>query len=309
MTAKHTHSFDALLIDEKFDGDIYTDELLSKHTSYRIGGPAKYFVRVASVGALRSLLEACEENGISWMLLGRGTNVLVADEGYDGVAVSLGRDFRSFHYDEEATRFYAGAGVLLSALVQEAFHRSLAGLECAVGVPGTLGGALRMNAGTRDKWISEQVVSVTTYSPRFGFRKRLGSEFEWGYRSSSFGEDEVILEAEIAACPADPFYIRGKMEGSLSHRRKTQPTSLPSCGSVFKSPAGYSAGKMIEQLGLKGTQIGDAQISEQHANFIVNVGNASAHDVAALMKLIRDRVFEHYGTQLQPEVKLVGFTL
>ena len=307
MTAKHTRGISALMLDNSFDGSIRENEPLNIHTSYNIGGPARYFVRVDSIGALRALINACEESLTSWMMLGRGSNVLVSDEGFDGAAVILGRDFKTCRFDEETHHCFVGAAVALSSVVQEAFHKSLAGMEFAVGTPGSIGGALRMNAGTRDTWIGEQVVCVTSYSPRFGFRKRNGSELTWDYRKTSFEEDEVILECELALSPADPFFIRGKMEALLAKRRKSQPLTLPSCGSVFVSPKGYSAGEMIEKVGLKGTQIGGAQISETHANFIVNVGNASANDVRALIKLVKEKVFEEYGIQLQTEVKFVGF--
>ncbi len=164
----------------------------------------------------------------------------MADEGYPGVAVSLGRDFRTSRFDADANRFCAGAGVLLSSVVQDAFHRSLAGLEFAVGTPGTIGGALRMNAGSRDEWLGARVASVTTYAPETGLVRRAGAEIAWGYRTSSFAPHDVLVECELAVEPADPFFIRGKMEASLARRKKTQPLTEPSCGSVFKNPEGAS---------------------------------------------------------------------
>lgn len=307
MVARHTSALEALLVDERFDGDVYPGEPLSRHTTYRIGGPARFFVQVGSVGALKRLVGVCRETNTPWVVLGRGSNLLVADEGFPGVVITLGRDFRTCRYDEEAGRFYVGAGVALSAVVQDAFRRSLAGLEFAVGTPGTIGGALRMNAGSRDVWLGNQVVSVTSFSPERGLVRRAGSEVEWGYRTTSFPADEILLECELSVEPADPFFIRGKMEASLARRRKSQPLSEPSCGSVFKNPPGESAGALIDGVGLKGTTLGGAQVSEVHANFIVNTGDATAHDVRSLIELVQTKVYEAYGIELQPEVRFLGF--
>lgn len=307
MTARHTSALEALLVDDRFEGDVYPGESLARHTMYRIGGPARFFVQVASIGALSKLVAVCDETDVPWVVVGRGSNILVADEGYDGVVIALGRDFRSIRFDEQANLFSAGAGVPLSSVVQEAFRRSLAGLEFAVGTPGTIGGALRMNAGSREEWIGSRVASVTTLSPRDGLMKRAGSHIVWGYRTSSFAPDEVVLECELSVEPADPFFIRGKMEASHARRKKTQPLTHPSCGSVFRNPEGESAGSLIERAGLKGTTIGGAQISEVHANFIVNTGGASAQDVRQLIDLIQTKVYVTYGIELQPEVRFLGF--
>ena len=308
MTARHTSPLEALLVDDAFDGDVYPAEPMARHTMYRIGGPARFYVQVASVGALKHLVEVCEASGVPWVAVGRGSNLLVSDEGYPGVVVTLGRDFRTCRFDEDAKRFCVGAGVPLSSVVQEAFRRSLAGLEFAVGTPGTVGGALRMNAGSRDEWIGSRVVSVTTLDARKGLMRRAGDEISWGYRSSSFAPDEVIVECELSVEPAAPFYLRGKMEASHTRRKKTQPLSLPSCGSVFRNPEGDSAGRLIEAVGLKGCTIGGAQVSEVHANFIVNKGTATARDVMDLIELARYKVYETYGIELQPEVRFLGFS-
>lgn len=307
MTARHASLLEALLVDDKFDGDVYPNEPLSRHTTYRIGGPARFYVQVGSVRALTGLVETCEQTNVPWVVVGRGSNLLVSDAGFPGVAVSLGRDFRTSRYDERAHRFCTGAGVILSSVVQDAFHRSLAGLEFAVGTPGTIGGALRMNAGSREEWLGARVTSVTTYAPATGLRRRLGSEIAWGYRTTSFAPEDILLECELAVEPADPFFIRGKMEASLARRKKTQPLNEPSCGSVFKNPEGASAGALIEQVGLKGVRHGGAQISEVHANFIVNTGGATASDVCALIELVQTKVFEAYGVELSPEVRFLGF--
>lgn len=306
MTARHASPLQALLVDERFDGDIYPNEPMARHTTYRIGGPARFFVRADSVGALTRLIECCTQEGIPWVVVGRGSNLLVGDEGFAGVAVSLGRDFRTLRYEPERNLFAAGAGVLLSAVVQKAFDRSLSGFEFAVGTPGTLGGALVMNAGSRDVWIGERVVSVTTFKPGEGLRRRSGSELQWGYRTSSIGSDEVVVECELAAVPGDPFAIRSAMERNLARRKETQPLNAPTCGSVFRNPEGASVGKMVEELHLKGVSVGGARISPIHGNFIVNEGSATAADVRELMALMQDKVRESYGFELTPEVRFLG---
>lgn len=308
MAARHaTCALEALLVDRTFDADVYPDEPMNRHTMYRIGGPARFYVKVATVGALKRLVDACVASGVAWVASGRGSNLLVADEGFDGVVISLGRDFRTMRFDEETSRFCVGAGVPLSSVVQEAFRRSLSGLEFAVGTPGTVGGAVRMNAGTREVGIGSRVASVTTLRPGEGLKRQDGSAISWGYRCSSFASDEVVVECELSVEPADPYLLRGKMEASHTRRKKTQPLTLPSCGSVFRNPEGASAGQLIEAVGLKGTRAGGAQISEVHANFIVNKGNATAHDVVALINLARSKVYEAYGIELQPEVRFLGF--
>ena len=307
MAALHTSPLQSLLVDSSFDGEVYPHEPMARHTTYHIGGPARFYVRVNSIGALTSLVDRCESSGVNWTVVGRGSNLLVSDEGYDGVIICLGRDFRSIQVDDERPCFVAGAGAHLSLVVQTAFQGSFAGFEFAVGTPGTVGGALRMNAGTRDEWIGSRVITLTSFIPGTGLIRRRGSEIAWDYRSSSLGEDEIVLECELSVTPADPFYIRGKMEANLARRKREQPLSAYSCGSVFRNPPGTSAGQLIEDCGFKGMRMGDAQVSPQHANFIVNLGNASASDVRALMTTIQTKVNETYGIQLQPEVRFLGF--
>ena len=303
--ARHASPVQSLLVDDRFDGDVYAHESLSRHTTYRIGGPARFFVRANSVGALTGLVDVCAAEGTPWVVLGRGSNVLVADAGFAGVAIVLGRDFRTLRFDGD--RFVVGAGASLSSVVQEAFKRAIGGFEFAVGTPGTIGGALRMNAGTADEWIGQRVVSVTTYRPGRGLARRRGDEISWGYRASSFAADEVILECELAAEAADPYRVRDKMEGSLARRKGCQPLSEPTCGSVFKNPEGGSAGRLIEGAGCKGAEVGGAKVSELHGNFIVNRGGATAADVRALMEQVRATVLASAGIELVPEVRMLGF--
>lgn len=307
MVAKHASPVQALLVDSGFDGEVLVNEPMGKHTTYRIGGPASFYVRVDSLGCLSQLVQACVQNEIPYFIAGRGSNLLVSDDGFDGVVIALGRDFRNHEVREESATIVAGSGTLLSTVVQDALRSALSGMEFAVGTPGSLGGALKMNAGSADDWIGSRVRSVTSLAPDGQLVKRMGSDVAWGYRRTSFPVGEAILECELVLKPGDPFLIQGKMEGSLARRKKTQPLDYPSCGSVFRNPEGASAAKMIDELGLKGTQVGGAQISEKHANFIVNIGGAKAADVVALIELARDKVEQGYGIELTPEVKFLGF--
>ena len=307
MCARHASELDLLLADEGFDGDFFANEPMARHTSYRIGGPARAFIVADSVSALTSVIRTCVSAQVPWVVVGRGSNLLVADEGYPGAVIVLGRDFKVCRFDEEAKVFCAGAGVALSAVVQESFRRALSGLEFAVGTPGTIGGALRMNAGTRDAWLGSRVVSVTSFRVGEGIVKRPGSEVAWGYRTSGFAPDEVLLECELQVEEADPFYIRGKMEALLASRRRNQPLTLPSCGCVFRNPGDRSAGELIDKAGCKGFSVGGAQVSEVHANFIVNTGGAKASDVRAVMAYVQEAVQVAFGVTLEPEVRFLGF--
>lgn len=307
MTARHTSALEALLVDDSFEGDIYPGEPMSRHTMYRIGGPARFFVCASSLSALSQLVRTCEASGVAWIAVGKGSNLLVSDDGFDGVVITLGRDFKACRFDEERSSFSVGAGVPLSSVVQDAFKRGLAGLEFAVGTPGTVGGAVRMNAGSADEWIGSRIASVTTMAPKQGLKRYAGSDIAWGYRTCSLPADEIVLECELLVQSALPSFIRGKMEAALTKRKKSQPLNVPSCGSVFKNPEGNSAGALIDAVGLKGTCVGGAQISDMHANFIVNVGNATARDVMELIELARTKVKEAYGIELQPEVRFLGF--
>lgn len=305
--ARHASDLELLRFEDDFNGEIRLDEAMSKHTSYRIGGPAKAYIMVNSIAALNAVLSACEGDGLPWVLVGKGSNLLVSDEGFSGAVITLAGEFRNWMFDEETNRVIVGAGTILSRLVQEVFHRGYSGMEFAVGTPGTVGGALRMNAGTKDDWIGSRVVSVTTYDPVAGLKRYAGSDIEWAYRKTSFSDNEIIVECELQLEPALSGNIHDRMRSLLERRKTSQPLEYPSCGSVFKNPEGRSAGALIDEVGLKGTLCGGAQISEKHANFIVNKHNASASDVRALIKTAQEKVKEHYGIELQPEVKFLGF--
>ena len=290
-----------------FDGFVLENEPMSRHTTYRIGGPARYFAQVDSISSLTSFIRFCREQNISWVPLGKGCNLLVSDDGFNGAVITLGPSFSQCSYDRETGIITAGASARFASVVQEAFRHGRAGYEFAVGTPGTMGGALRMNAGSRREGIGQRVLSVTTYNPERGLTHYLADDIVWGYRTCSIPLDEIIVECELSTLEGDEGMTQAKMEAALSRRRRTQPLGYPSCGSVFKNPGHASVGQMIEDAGLKGCSCGGAQVSELHANFIVNTGDATAADVLALIHHVQDTVHDLYGVTLTTEVKFLGF--
>lgn len=285
-------------------GDVRMNEPMARHTTFRIGGPADLFVTCDTLADLSEVLRVCAEASIEWTIVGRGSNLLVADEGYRGAIVVLGREFKAHTVD--GAEIKAGAACILAYVVRDAFSRGLGGMEFAVGIPGTVGGALAMNAGTRGTWMQSVVESVTLYVPGSGLDRVRASEITWGYRSSGLPARGVIVEAVFHLTQADKERIRQDMERSLDRRKATQPLNMPSAGSVFRNPEGDSAGRLIEAAGLKGTRLGGARISETHANFIVNDGGASAADVVGLMRKAQMTVKDRYGIELTPEIRLLG---
>ena len=289
------------------DTDVTEQEKLARHTSYRIGGKAELFVTCHSYHSLRRTIEVLGREQVPWVIIGKGSNLLVADAGYPGAVITLGREFSRFVLGEDGVTMTVGAGAMLARVVNEALTKGLSGLEFAVGIPGTVGGAISMNAGTRIDWIGALVERVVTYKPGTGLRHYVHDDLRWGYRESGLPRDEIVLECCLRLKPASKDDIRERMERALAHRRRTQPVGTPSCGSVFRNPPDRSVGAMIEECGLKGFSVGGAEVSPVHANFIVNKGTATASDVAAVIRHVHEKVREAYGVELQPEVKFLGF--
>lgn len=289
---------------ERLSGDVLTDEPMARHVSWRIGGPAAIFAVLDTLEDLSCATQILDEEEVEWTVLGKGTNVLVADEGYDGAVLVLGREFKRHVSDDESIR--AGAAVMLAAAVQSAFKAGLAGLAFAVGIPGTIGGALAMNAGAHGSWIGEVVDSVTLFVPGSGLVSMKGSEVLWGYRASGLPSRGIIVEGVLRVHPEDPARIRAEMERNFAKRKETQPVGVPSAGSVFLNPEGEHAGRLIELAGLKGVRVGGARVSPVHANFIVNEGGATASDVMRLVRKIQMTVGDMYGVRLEPEIRFLG---
>ncbi len=314
-------AFDAYIkLSDTIDGSVLWEESMARHTTYRIGGPAQLFIECASLASLGRVVDVLKEECVPWVVSGKGSNLLVSDKGYEGAVIVLVGEFGKQDFSEaerlqEAGEFEkgktltvsAGAGCVLSRLVQKSFSMGLSGFEFAVGIPGTFGGALRMNAGSADKWIGSVVSTVTTYVPHEGLKMYRAQEIDWGYRSSSIPPGEIVVEASINLSVADEMTMRAQMEASLNRRKATQPYGQRCCGSVFRNPEGAHAAALIEECGLKGVSCGGAQISDKHANFVVNTGTATSEEVLTLIHLIRDRVEETHGIRLKPEVKFLGF--
>jgi UDP-N-acetylmuramate dehydrogenase len=285
-------------------GDVRTGEPMARHTTFRVGGRAAILAVADTMSDVTAAVTILSEEGVPFVVLGKGSNVLVSDEGYDGAVLVLGREFKRHGFTDGTMR--AGAGTVLGVLVQDAFHLGLGGLSWAVGIPGTLGGALSMNAGTRHGWISQVVDSVTLYVPGEGLTLLRGREVDWGYRSSGLARRGIILEATLGVSEGDPVRIRAEMERYLKERKSSQPLGVPSAGSVFVNPEKDSAGRLIETAGCKGMRRGGAVVSPVHANFIVNDGGATAADVAGLIAQVRTIVKDTHGVELRPEIRFLG---
>ncbi len=288
----------------QLEGKVRTNEPMARHTTFRIGGPAALYIECDSLSDLHAATDIIRNHDLAWTVLGKGSNLLVSDDGYAGAVIVLGRSFRS-HVIEE-TRINAGAGVLLARLVQSAFSVGLSGLEFAVGIPGTVGGALAMNAGSRDTWMDGITESVTVFAPGSGLVRYSRGEIVWAYRRSDLAGRGIIVETTLGLAAGNPERIRTAMEASLARRKRSQPLSIPSAGSVFVNPPNDSAGRLVESVGLKGERVGGAAFSEVHANFIVNLGGATASDVVTLMATAQERVRDAYGVELTPEVRFLG---
>jgi len=279
-------------------------EPMRAHCSFRIGGPADVFVEPAFDMELSALRRFLREKGITPVVVGNGTNLLVRDEGIRGVVIRFGEDFSGIRL--EGDRIIAEAGATLTRLAVFARDHGLSGLEFAHGIPGSLGGAVMMNAGAYGGEMKDVVTSVR-YMNEFGsIGQADGAELEFGYRKSRFaGTNDIILGAVLQLTPGDPEEIRAKMTELWEKRSASQPLEKPSAGSTFKRPwKGYAAA-MIEEAGLKGRSVGGAQVSEKHAGFIINTGDATFADVRALMTEVQDAVEEKFGVRLQPEVRIV----
>ncbi len=280
---------------------------MTEYTSFRIGGPADLLFRPRSSEQLARIVRWCRQQEKSLFVLGRGTNLLVSDAGIRGVVV-LTTEMSEETCSREGECLIVPCGVLLSRLTAHCAREGLDGLTFAHGIPGTLGGAVFMNAGAYGGEMKDVVLS-TTYLDATGMVETVGaSEHEFGYRSSLFSRhpDRVVLSSTFRLTQGDPTLIAAEMRDILARRNEKQPTDKPSAGSVFKRPEGHFAGGLIESCGLKGFAIGGAQVSEKHAGFIVNRGGATCEDVRHLIAYIQETVNSRCGIQLEPEVKMVG---
>lgn len=296
--------FDRLSASRFPNMEVLREEPMEKHTTFRLGGPARRLARPGSAEECAALLELAEEKGWPTFLLGNGSNLLVADGGMDLLAIHTGR--MDWFWSAGEGRVYAGAGLSLARLASFAMREGLGGLAFAHGIPGTVGGAVCMNAGAYGGEMKQVLSGVTAWFPGEGIRRLSVDELDFGHRHSLFSEKRgAVLEAELLLAAEAPEAIRAEMDDLGRRRREKQPLEYPSAGCVFKRPQGYFAGALIEQCGLKGLRVGGAQVSEKHAGFMINTGGASCADVRALIGEVQRVVRERTGVELEMEVKLI----
>jgi len=278
---------------------ILRDELLSNHCSFKIGGPADFFIEISNERALLEFLKVASGN--KFYVLGEGTNVLFPDEGYRGIIIRLTGNFREIYV--LGGQISSGGGALLSNVLKTALKNDLTGLEYLTGIPGTVGGAVYGNAGSRDRWISTSINSVEIYQD---LKKKLinKEKIQFGYRESEL-ENCVITRVNFFLKKASKNDSFKKVYENMQRRLKTQPLDMFNAGSIFRNPNGLSAGKLIECAGLKGKCVGRAQVSELHGNFIVNKGGAFAKDILCLIDLVKEKVKEKFNIVLETEIKII----
>ena len=284
---------------------IKKDEPMKSHTTFRIGGPAKYFVIPETKEEIKAVIECCKKADMPYYILGNGSNLLVSDKGYEGVVIQIFKNMNQISL--EGDTISAQAGAILSSVASKALEAELTGFEFAAGIPGTLGGACVMNAGAYGGEMKDVLVSVEVLTQDGEFLTIPREELELGYRTSVIAKKNyVVLEAVIRLEKGDKTAIKARMEELKVQRTTKQPLEYPSAGSTFKRPEGYFAGKLIQDAGLRGFQVGGAQVSEKHCGFVINKDQATAADVAELMRQVSLKVKEQFGVELEAEVKRLG---
>lgn len=293
------------LIDIMDQESVLLDEPMKKHTTFRIGGPSDYFVLPKNIEEVKGVIALCKEKEVPFYILGNGSNLLVSDGGFRGVIIQLYKNMS--HIEVEGNAIRAQVGALLSKIAAEALQNGLTGFEFASGIPGTLGGAVVMNAGAYGGEMKDVLTEVTALTQDGEVKVLKKEELDLGYRTSVVGKKGYIaLEAVVELQKGNPDEIKATMDDLKERRTTKQPLEYPSAGSTFKRPEGYFAGKLIQDTGLRGFSVGGAQISEKHCGFVINKDHATAKDVAELMREVSDRVEAKFGVPLEPEVKKLG---
>ena len=284
---------------------VLVDEPMKRHTTFRIGGPADFFLLPSTVDEVRGILEICREEELPYFILGNGSNLLVSDEGYRGVIIQLYRNFSNISV--EGNEICASSGALLSQIAAAARNASPTGFEFAGGIPGTLGGAVFMNAGAYGGELKDVLKEAVVMTEQGEILTLPVEKLDMGYRTSRIKKaGYLVLEARLVLEQGDMDKIRDITKNLTEKRVSKQPLEYPSAGSTFKRPEGYFAWKLIMDAGLRGYQVGDAQVSEKHCGFVINKGNATAADVLTLIENVREKVQEQFGVTLEPEVKFLG---
>lgn len=301
MNQNIIEKFNDLLGEEK----VKVDEPMKRHTTFRIGGPADYFLLPSSEEELSGILKICKNEELPYFILGNGSNLLVSDEGYRGVIIQLYRNYGDITV--KGNEIHATAGALLSQIAAAAKNASLTGFEFAGGIPGTLGGAVVMNAGAYGGEMKDVLKEVTVMNQDGEILTIPADKLELGYRTSIIKTaGYIVLEAVISLKKGNIEEITALSRKLSAQRIEKQPLEYPSAGSTFKRPEGYFAGKLIMDSNLRGYRVGGAQVSEKHCGFVINAGGATAEDVSTLMKNVTDIVYEKFGVKLEPEVKFLG---
>ncbi|MCI6995867.1 MAG: UDP-N-acetylmuramate dehydrogenase [Eubacterium sp.] len=284
---------------------ILMEEPMKKHTTFRLGGPADFFLCPSDVNQIPEIIHICREEGIPWFVLGNGSNLLVSDQGYRGVVIQIYKNMNQITV--EGTRIYAQAGALLSAVSKKAMEAGLTGMEFASGIPGTLGGAAVMNAGAYGGEMKDILVSVTVLTDEGEQKVLKAEELNLGYRTSIIKErGYIVLDGVLQLQAGNRDAIKTRMEELKVQRVTKQPLEYPSAGSTFKRPEGYFAGKLIEDAGLRGYRVGGAQVSEKHCGFVINTGDAATSDVVQLIHNVQNIIWNKFKVKLEPEVKFLG---
>lgn len=284
---------------------VYLDEPMKAHTTFRVGGPADYFVTPKTIEEVKGIIALCKEEDMPYYILGNGSNLLVGDKGYRGVMIQIYKAMAGIEVNGEVIKVQAGA--LLSRIGSVALEAELQGFEFAAGIPGTMGGAVVMNAGAYGGEMKDVLVDATVLTPEGEVLVLKNEELELGYRTSVIAKKNyIVLAATVKLNKGNKEAIRERMDELKVQRVTKQPLEYPSAGSTFKRPEGYFAGKLIQDAGLRGFQVGGAQVSEKHCGFVINKENATAADVVELMKQVADKVQEAFNVTLEPEVKRIG---
>ncbi len=285
---------------------VWANEPMKEHTTFRVGGCARYLVEPKDAAELSSVIRACREEGLPYYIVGNGSNLLVSDEGYDGVIIHLFKNMSQIRTEGESV--YLQAGALLMRAAGIACREGLSGFEFASGIPGTVGGAVVMNAGAYGGEMKDVVSRVKVLAADGKMLEYTKEQMQFGYRRSRIAEEKsIVLEAVLTLRRGETETIRARMNELREQRLLKQPLEYASAGSTFKRPEGYFAGKLIQDAGLRGFRIGDAQVSEKHCGFIINRGGATAAEIAEVIRQVQDKVYRHSGIRLQTEVKYLGW--
>ena len=287
-------------------GTVKKDEALARHTTMKIGGPADLFIEPTSIEGLKKTMQLVQKYRVNWRAIGRGSNLLVSDQGIEGVVIKLGNNLKDMKLD--GTQLTVGAGYSIVALAVLISKKGLSGLEFASGIPGSVGGAVYMNAGAHGSDISKILTEAHILFEDGSLQWLTNDEMEFSYRTSVLQKKRpgIVVEARFQLTEGDKEQIVAVMQKNKDYRKVTQPYDSPCAGSIFRNPLPHFAGKLIEEAGLKGFQIGGAQISEMHGNFIVNAGNAKAFDVLQLIEYVKKTIMEKYNIQMETEVEIIG---